>query len=172
MASATTADSNRLLVDFPSSPKVKRSVRFVDQVDGIYIEYPTPDENMKRWYTEEDRKRFRRQMGRDAAACSFIVFGGKLTGECQGKMEMLRSQDIITCCVGLEHLISKNVVQRSAVIKTLRKDHASRVVKEQARLIRCRNESIQDRLAFISTTSSSKSQKKAYNVAKFIASIV
>lgn len=171
MAPTTTANNNKLLVDFPPFPKAKRSVQFADRVDGRYIEYPSPEENAKRWYTEADQKRFRKQMGRDAAACSFIMFGGKLTGECQGKMKMLTSQEIVTCCVGLEHLISRDVSQRSAAIKTLRKEHASRVVKEQARLIRCRNEFIQDRLAFISEASSFKSQKKAHNVAKFIASI-
>jgi hypothetical protein len=165
---ATTVNSNKLLVDFPSFPKAKRLVQFSDRVDGRYIEYPSPEENMKRWYTEADQKRFRKQMGRDAAACSFIVLGGKVTGERQGKMKILTSQAIVTCCVGLEHLISRDVSQRSVAIKTLRKEHASR---EVTRLIRCRNKFIQDRLAFISTASSSKSQKKAHNVAKFIASI-
>lgn len=96
---ATTVNSNKLLVDFPSFPKAKRSVQFSDRVDGRYIEYPSPEENMKRWYTEADQKRFRKQMGRDAAACSFIVLGGKVTGERQGKMKILTNRNLL-CWLG------------------------------------------------------------------------
>lgn len=115
-----------LIVDFPKgSDRVEcssPSVRFAFESEGRYINYPTRQENLKRWYSREDEKRFRGEVLRDAIACSM-----KMVEYLNDPSKTVTYQD----CVGLDHLISRDVYKRYEALRAGRKEHARIVLEEQ-----------------------------------------
>jgi hypothetical protein len=74
MNASTTSQSTLLIVDSPHQPRrlapARKYVRFAAEVDGLYIKYPSNEENQVKWYDNEDKKDFELVMIRDVIKCS------------------------------------------------------------------------------------------------------
>lgn len=81
------------------------------------------------------------------------------------------SKEFFVNCVGLEHLISRNVPKRYKTVKKARRDHSRLVLGEQKRQKDTCNVS-STKLAYASKRSSESSHKKAHTIAMMRESIV
>lgn len=161
--------NNSLIVDFPSSPRLRtsggtsqvssKSVHFSSHVDGRYINYPTDEEVIKQWYSDDDYSGFKEKMIQDTLKWSSKLFhGNRKTGD-------------LVRYVGLENFISRDVSERYKAVKKGRNDHARSVLEEQKRLRRC-NDNSPESIALVAMSSSHSNRKRARNVATLVQSIV
>jgi dihydrofolate reductase len=159
--------NGNLIVDFPSATYCRnaiaeeKSVSFSTHSDGLYIKYPSKHERSLRWYTSEDEQRFRHQMIRDAVVASMKM------ADCLSNTHQDRGfQDF----VGLEHLISRDVEERSIAMRIARKRHTKIVLAEQRAQRRHRRVSVED-LAEVSSISSQLERERARKVGILVASM-
>ena len=122
-----------MIVDFPSSTpsslgkrsKPDKSISFSYKSEGRYIPYPTAQENRAKWYSWQDEKGFKKAVIQDA-----IVVSLKIMTEAE---DLSAQQDIVfQDFVGLDHLISRNVLQRYQVRKVAYRNHVRLVLEEQS----------------------------------------
>ena len=120
-----------MIVDFPSSTpsslgkrsKPDKSISFSYKSEGRYIPYPTAQENRAKWYSCQDEKRFKKAVIQDAIVASLKIMTEDLSSQ-----EELVLQDF----VGLDHLISRNVLQRYQARRTAYRKHVRLVLEEQS----------------------------------------
>ena len=120
-----------MIVDFPSSTpsslgkrsKPDKSISFSYKSEGRYIPYPTAQENRAKWYSWQDEKRFKKAVIQDAIVASLKIMTEDLSSQ-----EELVHQDF----VGLDHLISRNVLQRYQARRTAYRKHVRLVLEEQS----------------------------------------
>ena len=119
-----------LIVDFPSSrhstATAVKTVRFSKLSQGKRIPYPSKSDNEKKSYNSEDYAHFQQVMLRVVARCSARLLAAKGTPQ-----DRHTSEKHIIRCVGLDHLISRDVRERYQSIKDARKAHVQLVLAEQ-----------------------------------------
>ena len=173
--STSSNESSNLIVDFPSYPRQRngprtssKSVRFATHYEGVYVDYPS-EEVSKRWYSEKEMKHFKHRIGQDSMLCSKVIMDirdGAVTVE-----DEVASKKFLVNCVGLEHLISRDVPKRYNSIKKGRKEHSRLVLGEQKRQKNtCDVSSVM--LAHVSKRSSEPSYMRAHNIAMMRESII
>lgn len=150
-----------------STRNQKKTVRFNPKCDGLFIRYPSAEENKERWYSKEDEMRMKSERTRDAVACSYLLFGGSVGRECQA---IVKTRDFLICCTGLDRFMCTNVPQRFETIERERMEHVDAVLEEQKKQ-RQRNARSIFNLARVSKVSSRMSRKQARRVAKLTARI-
>eukprot|EP00956_Cyclotella_meneghiniana_P018435 scaffold30677_cov23-Cyclotella_meneghiniana.AAC.1 len=103
------ADPVGLIVDFPfsRSPSSSTRVTFSERSEGVYIPYPSAEENKKKWFALGDQTNWARQVLRNAVECSRLLFDGNIPTHVQ--------RALLVRCIGLEHIISRDVFQRRRV---------------------------------------------------------
>jgi hypothetical protein len=165
MQPSTSSASNNLIVDFPfakGSSGIK-SVRFASHCDGVFIAKTSPQERVQRWYSREQQK-----MARDAMRCSYLL-GYRVSGGSKAE-DTLSSKEFALLCIGLDHLIARDVSQRWESIKRSRKNHARLVLDEQNRQ-RSLNFNCPENLARVSAKDSASTRKRSHWIAKITAPI-
>jgi hypothetical protein len=170
MPSSTIIQSKQLIVDFPSSRRSgnigqssSKKVRFASHCEGRYIDYPSEKEISKGWYSAADFAKFKQRIARDAVKCSMVVLSIR-----QGRYNDLDPTDFfLTHCVGLDHLISRDVAKRYEAVKEARKEHSRTVLEEQERLRFLNVDSIEN-LARVSEASSNISRKRARRIGRLL----
>lgn len=172
MPSIASSNSNPLIVDFPSSSPPRndsyhthttKSVHFANFCEGKYIPYPSPREKSERWYTKKQMRRFKKEVCRDALSCSRSIL--ELRKAQQDKPDTKTVKDFLTLCVGIEHLLSRDLQQQYESIKDTRKKHFRTVLEEQVSQIESGTCSV-ERLASVSKESSLSARKKSLKRAK------
>jgi hypothetical protein len=93
-----------------------RSVRFATHTEGRYISYPTEEDNVAKSYCEEDYMHFKNSMIRDSLRYSHKIYGSRDRNE---PLDSKSSKQLIIRCVGIDHLISRDVRERyHAIMQT------------------------------------------------------
>ena len=119
-----------LIVDFPSnngsSSGGSKSVRFSPIIQTKYIRKPSSAENKEKSYSSEDYERFQQVVIGDAMKCSRKL--AKAKANASGLRDRKTSEEHIIQCIGLDHLVSRNVGKRYQAIKAARKAHANLVL--------------------------------------------
>lgn len=133
---------------------------------GKSLNTPPVSNSEKRWYSEQDFTHFRKVMIRDAIECSFVI-QNVLASE-HDKRSVVEDF-IINNCIGLEHLISRDVLGRCKDSRDERKRHARVVIKEHTRLLRSGSYSV-ERLASVSEASSKTARRRSRKFATLAAS--
>lgn len=155
-----------VIVDFPSSITEEQRVCFADHCEGNYINYPSKEENKKKWYSGIDEKRSRVNVSRDAAMCSKLI-----EAAFDEPQRHRRMRECLLLSVGLENLISRDFMARYQARKDARKNHIVAVLEEQNRQ-RLDGQMSSSRLAHVSMQSSGWSRQLAHRVAMLNASIL
>ena len=125
-APAAPPTNANLIVDFPATRRMQginhaevarhvhmRHVQFASEIQGRFIRYPSCAENKAKWYDEEDYRRFGSTMLRDAMKASAKVAAARVdhgTGTAT-------NAKLILSCVGLHHLISRDVPARNRAVR-------------------------------------------------------
>lgn len=168
--------SSSLIVDFPSTSNKRdlsemrsatKTVRFAQKSQGRYINYPTRRENEAKWYSKADYDCFQHVMFRDVVKSSIMLAAFNTTAPRDEKT----SEKHIIRCVGLDHLISRDVKERYHAIKEARKKHARVVLREQKWQMRNNIESPMN-LARVSSEDSRAARERSYKVAVLSASVL
>eukprot|EP00956_Cyclotella_meneghiniana_P030167 scaffold75189_cov121-Cyclotella_meneghiniana.AAC.2 len=121
-----------MIVDFPSSTlcslgkrsKPVKSVSFSRKSEGRYIRYPTASENQAKWYSWQDEQRFKRAVIHDAIVVSLKIMADDSIS--------IQGQLVLQDFVGLDHLISRDVLKRYQVRKLANREHVRLVLEEQS----------------------------------------
>jgi hypothetical protein len=143
-----------------------KSVRFSGQIEGWYIRYPTEEENCAKSYSSEEYARFHQVLAQDVVKCSLrLVAVG--TGASQDRMS---SEKNIIRCVGINHLVSRNVQQRYQDVREVRKEHV-RLVLEAQRWQRNTSTVNSAYLARVSMVNSQAFKMRSHKVALLSASV-
>lgn len=155
---------NSLIVEFPSNDRPNsadsKSVRFSPILSIRYIKYPFMAENEALSYSSDDYERFSRVLIRDAIKCSQRLESANISGFQDRKT----SERHIIRCVGLDHLISRNVSERYNELREARKAH-SRLVLEVQKLQLRNDVVVPEDLALVSMENSASFKTRAYKVA-------
>jgi hypothetical protein len=146
--------ASSLIVDFPAC-RQKKTVQFTLKSQGRLINYSTPEELRKKWYSIEDEHKFRQRLHRDVFKWSI-----KLAAYAQDRRGLTTDDHIR--CVGIDNLLSRNPNGRNEAIKAVRKAHAKIVLDAQFMGV-----SLLD-LARVSEKSSYKARKRSFKVAAFL----
>lgn len=154
-------NDNTLIVNFPSS---RPSVSFAAKSYLQYIEYSTSKELRAKWYSTEEYERFKQVITRDV-----LVNSVKLAFYINGRHHELTAQDHIRC-IGLNHLLSRDVNKQAEAVRAARKRHVRMVLEAQTRL-RLENVDCVEYIARISKASSKKSRERSRKIAAFISMI-
>ena len=157
MAPTKNSTPESLIVDFPPRRPSKKEVGFSSTSQMVLISYPTPKDIEESWYTSEDRKHFKCIVARDVHRYSRILFS-------KSELGLRLSEDERAHCIGLEHLLSRDINQNIAQINQRRKKHVVRVLEEQARQQTMGLNSA-DKLKCVSMKSSHKSRLRAHVLA-------
>ena len=156
--------SNSLIVDFPSNARSSstssKSVRFSPIVQGYYIRYPSKKDNEAKSYSSEDYDRFQQTLVRDAMKCSRKL----AAANAKGLQDMDTSEDHIIRCVGLDHLVSRDVKKRYRIVQEARTAHVHLVLDAQKWLLENGVEH-PEALAGVSMKNSLSFQLRSYKVA-------
>jgi hypothetical protein len=136
----------------------KKSDTFSQHSEMTLMQYPTERENHVKWYTEENMNRFRRNVLRDARRQSSEFMKAKE----KNPYAPLPKEELVKY-VGLVHLLSDDVIQRSKEAKQARKLHAYNVLKEQYKQRKCRASCYME-LARVSALSSLGARERASTV--------
>jgi hypothetical protein len=160
---STNTENTILIVDFPHQPRTPstvntlpvKSVHLASQVEGRYIKYPSAIENQAKWYNKQDYVNFKRDMLRDVMKCSAAM---------ATVQDRQVAQEHLVRCVGIDHLISRDIPQRYQAIKEGRKEHIRLVLQEQDRQ---RREGVNkpEQLSKVSFRSSIYSRERSHRVA-------
>ena len=137
-------------------------VRFASKIQGRFIRYPSSVENKAKWYDEEDYRRFKYTLVRDAVKVSANVAAARVD---QGFAE-----ELILRCVGLDHLISRDVPARIRAVWNTRMTHVKLVLMAQ-KLQRLNGIGGPEDLARVASDSSRGSRERAHEIAVLFASV-
>lgn len=168
--------NSALIVEFPASlsSRTKRSemssvrsksVRFSPHSQGRYIKYPSRKENQAKWNSDEDYAHFQQVMLQDVFKCSDMLAAVKES------QDTSRYEEQITSCVGLDHLIARDVKERYRAVKKARRAHAQTVLRAQEWQRRHNIQSAAD-LARVSQASSHPFRERSFKVAVLSASVL
>lgn len=163
---ANESSASALIVDFPSRAPMARSVRFATRTEGQYIPYPTKEDIVAKSYCEEDYNRFKSTMIRDAVRYSHKIYGRDRTEP----MDVKTSQHLLVRCVGIDHLISRDVQGCYHAIRDARKSHA-RLVLDLQTWQRINNAECPMDLAQVAMSDSQDHRNRSVRVAKKMALI-
>jgi hypothetical protein len=155
-----------LIVDFPSSIITEQRVRFAAVTHGMYIPYPSEEENGKKWYSKANESRSRIQVARDAASCAQL-----LVDAARNDPEDIQLQQVLVHCVGFEGLLSRNVLRQYQTVREAKRNHVRVVLQEQRRQ-RIDGDVSSRGLARVSKTSSEQARQRAHRVALVNAAIL
>lgn len=134
----------------------EKAVRFSPNV-AIHTNSSFEEEN--KWYDEEDRARFNRSTIGDAIRCSRMISAKAAQNE-------PLSNDELTMLVGLDSLMTRQLVQHVAQMK---RRHVGLVLREQEHQ-RFANDYREERLAHLAGMSSQWSRERSHNIARRYAS--
>jgi hypothetical protein len=134
----------------------EKAVRFSPNV-AIHTNSSFEEEN--KWYDEEDRARFTRSTIGDAIRCSRMISAKAAQNE-------PLSNDELTMLVGLDSLMTRQLVQHVAQMK---RRHVGLVLREQEHQ-RFANDYREERLAHLAGMSSQWSRERSHNIARRYAS--
>ena len=173
--SSAHSSNDTLVVDFPATGRIRgiglagipelvgmAFVRFASEIQGRYIRYPSSAENKAKWYDKQDYKRFESMVFRDAVRASAKVAAGAVDQD--------TAEKLILRCVGMDHLISRNVPARIRAVRESRRTHVQTVLMAQ-KMQRLYGIGGPEALASISSESSLRSRERAYKVAVLSASV-
>ena len=156
--------SDSLIVDFPSSGRSSsassKSVRFSPKVQVRYTKYPSKAENEAKSYSSDDYDRFQAVLVRDAMRCSRRLASANRSG----LQDRKTSEEHIIRCVGLDHLVSRNVRKRYYVIREARKAHVRLVLRVHKWQLENNAVNPED-LALVSMENSDSFKMRSYKVA-------
>ena len=141
-----------------------KSVCFSSLSQLQYIKYPSKEDNHAKWFSKEDRDRFQHMMTKDVMICSNVLANAN---EIQ---DQVLSRDFLICCVGLDHLLSSDIIQRYQAIMAVRKAHLRIVLEEQERQTK-HEINRPEELACVSKASSTRSRARAHKIGKLVALI-
>mmetsp|Transcript_33369 Transcript_33369/g.66360 ORF Transcript_33369/g.66360 Transcript_33369/m.66360 type:complete len:195 (-) Transcript_33369:180-764(-) len=134
------------------SPPVKKKVKFSEVADMTHVDFPSSSELRQRWYTADDKTRFKRILARDVRRMISIV--SSTPGECL-------STEVLEACVGIEIFLSRDLAQRT---REKRARHMIGVLNESGR--QGRSERIDDeRLSRVSEKTSRWARDRAFELA-------
>jgi hypothetical protein len=151
----------------PSSRTTKiKSVSFSMYSELRFVPYPSRQEIRKRWYNKEDQKGFQDQTIYEAMQFSAMLSRNPIM---KGQDE--KNRRIARSCIGLEHLIAKDVIQHMKASMTAKKRHIMTVLEEQDRQRKC-NARSNVNLARVSHTSSKSARERSHAVAMMVKSVV
>ena len=140
-----------------------KSVHFASEIEGRYMRYPSLKEIESKWYSHEDYANFKQQMTRD-----IVLFSRAMAADIDNHTDKQVIQErLLIGCVGLDHLISRNVTQRYSELRASRKEHV-RIVLDEQKLQRRRGVSCLEDLASVSMGSSLNSRERSHRVAKMV----
>ena len=145
-ASKESSSVSALIVDYH-----RFVVTFSAISTGKYVRYPTAKEKKAIWYSKEDKRRFLRDVLRDAEVCSL-----KLARSSVNEPQELEILDTL----GLDHVMSED---RLRARKATLKKHVQKVLKEQEIQRLQDRESVED-LAQVASMSSYGSRLRARKV--------
>ena len=156
--------SNSLIVDFPSSGRSNtassKSVRFSPTIKVRYTRYPSEAENEAKSYSSDDYRRFKRVLVRDALKCSRRLESANKSGF----QDRQTSEEHIIRCVGLDHLVSRNVSERYNSIREARRAHSRLVLQVQKWQLE-NNAVVPENLALVSMENSYSFKVRSQKVA-------
>ena len=179
-APAAPPTNANLIVDFPATRRMQginhaevarhvhmRHVQFASEIQGRFIRYPSSAENKAKWYDEEDYRRFGSTMLRDAMEASAKVAAARVdhgTGTAT-------NAKLILSCVGLHHLISRDVPARNRAVGESRMTHVQTVLMAQ-KLQKLYGIGGPAELASVAIENSRGARERGYRVAVLSASIL
>jgi hypothetical protein len=143
-----------------------KSVSFSIYSELRFVPRPSRQEITTRWYSKEDQKGFQDQTIYEAMQFSLMLARNPIR---KGQDE--KNRRIARGCIGLEHLISTDVIQHIKSSKKAKKQHALTVLAEQDRQRKC-NAGSHVNLARVSHTSSKSARERSRAVAKLVGSVV
>ncbi len=123
------------------------------------IRYPTNEENHAKWYSRDDEASFKRQKWRDVAKYSSV-----LSSNVNVRDDESKTKERLLKCVGIDHLLSRDVVKKSQEITLARKVHVRAVLRRQEVLLRHGIEDPED-LAQVAMSSSRFARERSHRVA-------
>ena len=124
---ATFKKKSTLIVDFPVCMMASlKSVRFAHHNEGIYFRRPTNEDNVAKSFHEEDYDHFKNILVRDVVKCS-----AKLAADTSALHDKKTSDKHFVRCVGIDHLIPRDVQQCFHDWKQSRKNHVCFVLNLQ-----------------------------------------
>lgn len=157
----TAASQTQLIVDFPSEKeqpvrKHMKAVRFSETSSMKLMRYPTKEENARKWHTKADEKGFKHRRWQDVAKCSAMLLETPQENEDEStnKEKLMR-------CLGLEHLLARDIFQKSKEVVMAREHHRNVVLNVQQFQRRHHIYSPED-LATMAKTSSREARKRAH----------
>jgi hypothetical protein len=165
-----------MIVDFPSCcselepiteqqaavVSKSKSVRFSPNSTMYQFRYPTKEENKSKWYSWQEEATFKRQRWRDVAHYSLSM---------TQREAATSPNELLLKCVGIDHLISRDVIAKAEEIECARKEHVRTVLERQEMLWRHGVEDIDD-LAQVSMSSSRFARKKSHSIAVMISGLL
>mmetsp|Transcript_31664 Transcript_31664/g.66261 ORF Transcript_31664/g.66261 Transcript_31664/m.66261 type:complete len:191 (-) Transcript_31664:193-765(-) len=145
---STSTSKEQSTPPFPSFKKV----RFSEVADMTHVDFPSSSELRQRWYTADDKTRFKRILARDVRRMISIV--SSTPGECL-------STEVLEACVGIEIFLSRDLAQRT---REKRARHMIGVLNESGRQRRSER-SDDERLSRISEKTSRWARDRAFELA-------
>ncbi|KAL3788266.1 hypothetical protein HJC23_011898 [Cyclotella cryptica] len=134
-----------------------KTVRFSDTAEIRHVSYPTAEEKQERWYYLEDVCKFKMILAHDIHRSSRMLISRSEQG-------VGISEDERDMCIGIEHLLSRDVKGRILALSTMRKNHLYIVLIEQARQKHFQMNSV-DEMERVSTTSSHIARQRSHKIA-------
>lgn len=164
------ASRPQLIVDFPSDmeespPRPVKAVRFSETSLMKLMRYPTKEENARKWHTRADEEGFKRRRWLDVAKCSAMLMEEPRDGEDESI-----KRDKLVKCIGLEHLLGRDIFEKSREVVTAREHHRNVVLNVQQLQWRHNVYSPED-LARLSMASSQEARKRARRNALIVGSL-
>lgn len=157
--------SDALIVDFPfGRSTTTKSVHFSPKPEVLYIPFPSEEEVTELWYTKEDQHGFKIRVIRDAKKCS------RMLDAHSKQSNKICNTDLLCHCVGLYHLISRDIRQSYETLQTERKEHTKSIMDELHRQSSCGRSSSWE-LARVSCASSRPAGKRSHKIAILVRSI-
>jgi hypothetical protein len=112
---------------------------------------------------KDDFHRFQEELARDAVVCSEILYG-------QANDDLKNSLQFVIHCIGVDHLISRDVLGKYKDVKAERRRHVKALIDEQVWQRSCNIDSPKS-LARVAKASSHHCRVRAQDMAKIFASI-
>ena len=160
-----------LIVDFPSAQQMevpapsRKSVRFSETSMMKYMRYPTKEENKAKWYDKETEDGFKRRRWQDVARYSAVLMQDPEDDE----DEDAKKNKLINC-VGLDHLLARDIVQKAQEVVMARQKHRNVVLNVQE-LQRRHDIYIPEDLARMASASSRSARERACRIAFIMGSL-
>ena len=134
-----------------------KNVRFSLTSEMALVAYPTTKEIQERWYNSQDRAHSRQVVAKDAKQCSRMLFSELELGNNLTEDQRIK-------CVGLEHLLSRDLAENTKQLNEKRKRHVYKVLIEQDRQRKLKINNAEE-LEYVSRKSSYQSRKRSHLLA-------